>query len=192
MSLSDFVNRRLVADAAANKDMGLKGPLQAAIDASGINNVGEYNGTFATNTSRHPMGKALSATNTEGTAQSALGATGLLLQSDILNAMGSSLSARSDTFVIRAYGESVDSLGRPGAGAWLELTVQRMPEMIVPDDNEPNITPTTYRALTANTDTTNSIFMDKFSPNTSIKKPNRFLGRRFKIVASRWLGPNEV
>ena len=192
MSLSDFVNRRLVADAAANKDMGLKGPLQAAIDASGINNAAPYNGTFTTNASRHPMGKALSATSTEGSAQSALGAPGLLLQSDILNAMGSSLSARSDTFVIRAYGESVDSLGRPGAGAWLELTVQRMPEMIVPDDNEPNITPTTYRTLTANTDATNSIFMDKFSPNPSIKKPNRFLGRRFKIVATRWLGPNEI
>lgn len=192
MSLSDFVNRRLVADIAANKDMGLKGPLQAAIDASGINNVAPYNATFAINNTRNPMGKALSATSTEGSAQSALGAPGLLLQSDILNAMGSSLSARSDTFVIRAYGESVDSLGRPGAGAWLELTVQRMPEMIVPDDNEPNITPTSYRALAANTDTTNSIFMDKFSPNTSIKKPNRFLGRRFKIVASRWLGPNEV
>lgn len=196
MCLSDFVNRRLMEDKPTSNDVEFKGALQAAIDAAGINATGNTAGTFAANTSRHPMAKALAVNPSSGVpagvAQAALGATGMLLQSDILNAAGSSLSARSDTFVIRAYGESVDTMGRPSVGAWIELTVQRMPEMLVPDDNEPNIPDPNYRTLTANTDPVNSLYMEKFKPNPAVKKVNRFLGRRFRVVAARWLSPSEI
>lgn len=195
MCLADFVNRRLMEDKPTSNDMHLKGALQAAIDATDINKGGApYNATFAANGNRHPMAKALStaATPSDATVQSALGATGMLLQSDILNAAGSSLSARSDTFVIRAYGESVDALGRPIVGAWIELTVQRYPEMITPDDNEPNGRPAgSYRALAANADPANP-FMEKLAPTTTVKPINRILGRRLKVLAVRWLSPNEI
>lgn len=202
MCLADFVNRRLMPDNPTSNDVQLKGALQAAIDATDINKgAAPYNATFAANSTRHPMAKALStaATPSDATVQSALGATGMLLQSDILNAAGSSLSARSDTFVIRAYGESVDALGRPVVGAWIELTVQRYPEMVTPDDNEPNGRPTnSYRNLTANTDPASSLYMERFVPTLgsgtlpNVKPINRLLGRRFKVLAVRWLSPNEI
>ena len=202
MCLADFVNRRLMEDSPTSNDVQLKGALQAAIDATDINKgAAPYSATFDANTSRHPMSKALSvaATPSAATTQAAIGASGMLLQSDILNAAGSSLSARSDTFVIRAYGESVDALGRPTVGAWVELTVQRYPEMISPDDNEPNARPaSSYRALSANTDPAASLYMEKLVPTLgsaalpNVKPTNRFLGRRFKILAVRWLSPSEV
>jgi hypothetical protein len=58
-------------------------------------------------------------------------ATGLssltLLQSDLLGLLAPILQVRSDTFVIRAYGESRDGSGIVVARAWCEARVQRMP-----------------------------------------------------------------
>lgn len=194
MCLADFVNRRLLKDTPSSNGAQLKGALQAAIDAAGINGAAPYNATWSADANRHPMAKALStASNPSGnSAQAALGATGMLLQSDILNAAGSSLSARSDTFTIRAYGESVDTLGKPLVGAWIELTVQRMPEMIVAtNENEPNVLDAAYRSQPANASASNP-FMEKFKVNPVVNKANRFLGRRFKVIGVRWLAPNEV
>ena len=54
------------------------------------------------------------------------GAPQWLTQADVLEAIGPQLSARSDTFTIRAYGESVNPVTGLATGrAWLEATVQR-------------------------------------------------------------------
>jgi hypothetical protein len=192
MSLSDFVNRRLVRD---GDNSGLKGALQAAIDEAGINATSPLNATFAADTARHPMGKALSASNSASTAQAALGATSHLLQADVLNAIGHTLSARSDTFVIRAYGEAVSPDGRPTTGAWIELTVQRFPDTVAGGDLEPNERAADYRSL--HDLASDQAFDERFRARTwssldAREKTNRTFGRKFRVVGVRWLAPNEI
>ena len=193
MSLSDFVNRRLV-NSTGGDQVGLKGALQAAIDAAGLNAAAPLSATFATEPNRHPLGRALSADGSASSAQSALGATGHLLQSDILNAIGHGLAARSDTFVIRAYGESVGADGRTGAAAWLELTVQRLPDPIAGGELEPNLRVPNYRDI----DRSSPLVLEErfaapawgtLSPQ---QRTNRTFGRRFRVVQARWLAPGEV
>ncbi|MET0263034.1 MAG: hypothetical protein ABW223_09070, partial [Rariglobus sp.] len=59
-----------------------------------------------------------------------------LTQADILTALAPYLRARSDTFMIRTYGESINPITGDTAGkAWLEATVQRFPETVDPADN---------------------------------------------------------
>jgi hypothetical protein len=50
-----------------------------------------------------------------------------LLQSDLLGFLAPILQVRSDTFVIRAYGEARDGNGSVSARAWCEARVQRLP-----------------------------------------------------------------
>ncbi len=96
------------------------------------------------------------------------GIPGWLTQADVLQAIGPVLSARSDTFRIRAYGESLDpSTGKVAARAWCEATVQRLPDFI---------------------DGTNNA-SDKVEALTPL---NRLFGRKFIISSFRWLSPNEI
>ena len=192
MSLSDFVNRRLVP---VSDGAGHKGALQAAIDEAGLNDTAPLNSTFAADGTRHPSGRALSASGSANTAQAALGATAHLLQSDILNAIGHSLSARSDTFVIRAYGEAVSPDGRPTTGAWLELTVQRFPDPVAGGELEPNERATDYRTLhdLASEQAVDERFRARnWGSLTPQDRTNRNFGRKFRVVGARWLAPNEV
>jgi hypothetical protein len=98
----------------------------------------------------------------------ALFAPGSVLQQDILAAIGPHITARSDTFIIRAYGE----VRAPGGSdiargrAWVEAVVQRTPDF-------------------CNT-------IDSAETATLTKASNKALGRRFRIVSVRWLGPNEI
>jgi len=53
------------------------------------------------------------------------------MQGDVLQSIGSVLTARSDTFVIRTYGEvlnPLDSTAAPISRAWCEAVVQRLPD----------------------------------------------------------------
>lgn len=192
MSLSDFVNRRLVP---LSDSSGHKGALQAAIDDAGINATAPLNSTFAADGTRHPSGRALSASGAANSAQAALGATGHLLQSDILNAIGHSLSVRSDTFVIRAYGEAASADGRPTTGAWLELTVQRFPDPVAGGELEPNERAADYRSLhdLASEQAIDERFRAKgWSSLSARERTNRNFGRKFRVVGARWLAPNEI
>jgi hypothetical protein len=74
------------------------------------------------------------------------------------------LTARSDTFRIRAYGEAADDNGVPRARAWCEAVVQRTPEPLSPDESGIN-------------------------PDNS--RPVEF-GRRFEVRRFRWLHRDEV
>jgi hypothetical protein len=59
-----------------------------------------------------------------------------LTQADLLNALAPYLRNRSDTFVVRAYGETVNPVtGTTNASAWLEATVQRFPETVGSGDS---------------------------------------------------------
>jgi hypothetical protein len=59
-----------------------------------------------------------------------------LTQADILGALAPYLRARSDTFLIRSYGEVLNPTTSDVAGkAWLEATVQRFPEVVTASDS---------------------------------------------------------
>ena len=59
-----------------------------------------------------------------------------LIQGDLLQAFGSQLSARSDTFVIRSYGESSDPIsGEVITSVRCEAVVQRIAEPFDPNDS---------------------------------------------------------
>ncbi len=55
---------------------------------------------------------------------------GFLTQADVMTAIGPMLSPRSDTFKIRARGESFSPQGSPTGSATIEATLQRTPEAI--------------------------------------------------------------
>ncbi len=149
LSLSDFVNRSLT-----NDDNGLKGVLQAAIDETDINaDLNDYLSpavTWSSYQSEHAEGSR--ATHLPG----------YLSQADLLSSIGSVLSARSDTFIVRSYGDVVNPLNESEiiATAICEVVVQRIPEPAVAGDD----------ALL----------------------PENPMGRGFRITSFRWLEPGEI
>ncbi|MBC2595265.1 hypothetical protein H5P28_13435 [Ruficoccus amylovorans] len=96
-----------------------------------------------------------------------------LTQSDILAVLGPVLSVRSDTFVIRAYGDAVESLsagGEPTVTAWCEAVVQRLPDPVERRGDDP-------------------LSADYYEPSDSTADT---LGRRFVVLSFRWLSGNEI
>lgn len=166
LSMADFVNRRLSEDETSRK-----GALQAAIDNVGLNasftidyplNNEEELGDYS-----HPD-NIRDSTRLEQLLKpnsKAWGAPGYLTQGDVLQVLAPALTARSDSFVIRAYGESSTPGGDVLARAWCEATVQRTPQPLEPDDSGLNP-----------------------------KDPGEAgdFGRRFIITGFRWLRPDEV
>ena len=105
------------------------------------------------------------------------GAPTSLTQADILAAIGPGLATRSDTFVIRCYGEATNAGGGAGAGCWIEAVVQRTPEFH--DASQP-----------AETEVCDPL--DSFKNNPKLLRVNSTLGRRFQVVSLRTLSPQEL
>lgn len=166
LSLADFVNRRLAED-----ETGRMGALQAAIEKAGLNasHIAAYplDNRSSLPNYRHPdnISDATRMEQTLKPSSKAWGAPTYLTQADVLQVIGPALSARSDTFVIRTYGDAVDESGRIQARAWCEATVQRTPEPVEPDEAGLN-------------------------PKAAGQSGD--FGRRFRITSFRWLNPDEV
>ena len=158
LSMSDFVNRRL-----SNGDLAQKGALQAAIDKTNLNEIMEANSDMISTTEVASYGwKNAGAVNDTNTGA---GSPGEITQGDILSAIGSFATVRSDTFRIRAFGDARDKDDKVLARAWCEATIQRFPEYVDGTDKP---------EMVANSDA------------------NKLFGRRFSVVAFRWLHPDEV
>jgi hypothetical protein len=85
-----------------------------------------------------------------------------LTPADLMTALAPYLRTRSDTFVVRAYGEVINPATAMVEGrAWCEATVQRFPEPLAADD-------------------------DPVAPRVG------GFGRRFKIIQFRWLSPADI
>lgn len=120
LSMSDFVNRSTMENAP--DDYLIRGALQAAIDASTINQ--EFD------TQRIEIGEVGSIYEPKSYSGSiAAGVPGYLLQGDIMASTGHLMTVRDDTFRIRAYGEALEG-GKVVATAWCEAIVQRYPDYI--------------------------------------------------------------
>ena len=109
----------------------------------------------------------------------AVGSPASLTQADILAAIGPALTTRSDTFVIRCYGDVATAPGALGAKAttWIEAIVQRSPEFC--DASQP-----------PETEVSDLTIPD--APNPNLKMVNRLLGRRFQVISIRFLSPKEL
>lgn len=180
-SLGSFVNRRLAADdtpAERANVLNVKGALQTAIDeTAGLQPAG--------------MSVLLSSVPTSPSIpypQAAVGAAGAnlsdwLSQADMLTALAPVLAVRSDTFVIRAYGETVNPLLAANdrdyiqSRAWCEATVQRVPDYV------------DYRI---NADGTLASGDFPWESGTDLNSTNERFGRRFVITSFRWLSPDDI
>jgi hypothetical protein len=168
LSLADFVNRRLTDGAT-----GRKGALQAAIDRAGLNS--SFTEEWPLNNSASLPDYSHNDNISDPTRMeqklkpdsNAWGALGFLTQADLLQFIGPALAARSDTFRIRAYGESLDASGKVAAKAWCEAIVQRSPQYSDPAD-------------------------DLLETGATLNTANTEFGRRFEIVSFRWLSLEEI
>lgn len=165
LSLGEFVNRKVGASAPET----LAGALQTAIDDAGLNKDLAEDNDAGYEITGQKIAEYVnpSIANPEALeGSSAQGAPGFLTQADLLSVLGNAISARSDTFVIRAYGDAVDVQGKVLARAYCEAVVQRTPEYV----NEADAATV---AQPVNTD-------------------NQKFGRQFQIQSFRWLNPDEV
>ncbi|BCU76782.1 hypothetical protein [Luteolibacter sp. LG18] len=134
LSLADFVNRRLAKD-----ETGKAGALEAAIRNAGLNSPFEQTYPLVRDKLKDyadTQDNIADATRLDPQlmpASKAWGVPAWLTQADILQPLGPQLAARSDTFLIRAYGESRSSSGAIEARAWCEAVVQRLPDPMTPD-----------------------------------------------------------
>jgi hypothetical protein len=179
LSMAEFVNRRLSASTDARAQMGV---IDAAIAASGLN-------AFIETAAGKELDEASDSisylkANDYGMTKNLVALTGntakniptYLTQADILQQIGSKLTARSDTFVIRAYGEARYFSGSIASKSVCEAVVQRLPD---------------YVDLSAGQDA----FLDTnlISPQPDgLSSINERFGRRFKIVQFRWLDESEI
>ena len=156
LSLGEFVNRRVDTSA-----MALSGAIQAAIDSIPTINQNALYNSFGTGS--YP---ATGRSNILP-AKTGVGIPGYLTQADVLQSIAPVMTARSDTFTIRSYGEAKDAAGKVTATAWCEAVVQRMPEFLDPANPA-------HAAM------------------TDLNAINQTFGRKFSIVSFRFLSPNEI
>ncbi len=198
VSVADFVNRRLHDNTdTENEDETYRGTLQAAIDITNSSaNSGDYPSNDATDdfwdddplissagkvnqTSQYSEGyysRALveGRLNSNTDAEKPYGnrssfAPKYITQADILSQIGAKLSARSDTFTIRTYGETLNPLTNAVDGqAWCEATIQRLPEYSDSESNTASDAPTELSTL------------------------NQAFGRKFKIISLKWLSASDI
>jgi len=183
LNMAEFINRRLSDD-----EMGVTGALQAAVDWDEFN--AGYDGTTSgtgesINQTYKGSGDMIISTSLPASypnEKAAMGSRyagipGYVMQSDILQGISTSLSVRGDTFMIRAYGESIATDGKVLASAWCEAVVQWMPEYVDPSDPA---------------DKKMRIPGNLPNDNPALSTENEVFGRKFNITLFRWLSKDEI
>ncbi|MEI7910115.1 MAG: hypothetical protein WCK77_10800 [Verrucomicrobiota bacterium] len=166
LTLAEFINRR---PGSSGGLQCLAGILQSAIDASGVNTVNHAMDSKIISIANIAATRKLGALTPEAmNGFTAEGSPPILTQGDLLSGLASIATVRGDTFKIRAYGEATTKAGVIQARAWCEAVVQRLPEFVDPVDAPE----TTVASLT--------------------RPMNQSFGRRFEIVAFRWLNRTEL
>jgi type II secretory pathway pseudopilin PulG len=158
LSMSEFVNRRLGSAGSLSN----AGAIQAALDRSNVNANMVFNAREIAPAEVAGYGWMNPGAVTGNTGA---GAPGEVTQGDVLSAIGSFVSVRSDTFRIRSYGDARDAAGRITARAYCEAIVQRIPDYLDPAESADAI---------------------------PLGPANLLFGRRFMIVSFRWLSPAEI
>jgi hypothetical protein len=128
-SIGEFVNRKLITKVADTNKLGLKGAIQAAIDATTQND----NYGLAHIASQR---KKQWFDDEAATGWFWAGKPGYLTQADILQSIATPLCVRGDTFCIYTYGNALDKQGAILAEIRSETIVQRVPELLDPTKKE--------------------------------------------------------
>ena len=172
-SMSAFVNRYFHSNSLYRNDLNNKvisklknsGALQSALDSS-LEIESSVNKVFWQETATYIDGSALdpSALNQDaGHGMAATGIPGYVTQAHILSQIDSAISVRSDTFTIKAYGDTMDADGIVKNKVFCEAVVQRIPQYVDESDQ----------------------------PHTSLSdlsSINAKFGRKFRIVSYKWFG----
>jgi hypothetical protein len=160
LSLADFVNRRVGTD----KELARAGAVQSALDSDQVT----LNRAFVSGTRAVAEAANRFAFQEAEKGARSYGIPGIVKQADILTPIAPVLSVRSDSFVIRAYGEAVDASGKITARAWCEAVVERDRNFVDPSDKAETLL-------------------------TSLaSRVNKSFGRRYELVSFRWLSPADV
>ncbi len=195
MSISDFVNHSI--DRSIDVDTSYTGALQAAIDksakeGSGINedsiaaavNAAAVDANAMSGTPVYPSGKFNANTPV---VKSTTGIPGDLTQAQLLMPIAPRISARSDTFKVRAYGEVRSSDGtKILATATCEAIIQRLPEYTDSTSDPGNNEPWDEASDSVVTEGSSS------SATSNLNAMNQKFGRKFKVVTFRWLSSQEL
>lgn len=170
VSLADFVNRSLTTTASASTDQRLRGALSQALEDAGTNALFRGDGELAAALPGRGTSPAMPAPQAHD-GLTARDLPGWVSQADLLQALGPFLAVRSDTFLIRVYGDAVSPLDASTVEgrAWCEALVQRLPDYV--DDASAQAPETLPSALST---------------------VNLNLGRRFRVVSFRWLAPDDI
>ncbi|WP_411826084.1 hypothetical protein [Luteolibacter sp. AS25] len=165
LSLSEFVNRQLSSDT----DLAVAGAIEAALTS--LSNMSGDENPFSDIKGNFPElsvagSSAVFPEAAEGSSV-AYGTPGWIRQADILRPLAPIMSARDDTFTIRAYGEARNESGAVSARSWCEAVVQRKADYV------------------DSTDEATAGFND-------LTSANKTFGRKFEIISFRWLSPDEV
>ena len=197
LSLSEFVNRQLMAPIDNAEDTTLRGALQAALEVVQQQDVKEKVSTkrvYSVNAARvgkpttpyfigtvvnpklNPAGYPVDYISPlASVGNSTEGLPGWPRQADLLRRLAPIMSVRDETFTVRALGEVMTVEGT--ARAWCEAVYQRLPEYV-----DPRIEP--WKAP-----------MGDFIPPSPGPYPymaNALFGRRLKLVSFRWLRADEI
>jgi type II secretory pathway pseudopilin PulG len=169
LSTSEFINRRLEGDSSsATSERSVKGALQAALDDPSVS----INANFRTPT-RLLDTETATITNFKypdaAKGPIAYGSAPYVDQADVLRHFAEQLTPRGDTFVIRTYGDALNSNGKVIARAWCEAVLQRVPEYANSEDSPE---------------------LKQADPLLSSTSKN--FGRKMQLTGFRWLNPDEI
>ncbi len=168
LSLSEFINRQL-----SSGDLAVAGTIQAALDEIAKTPSTNPYATIISVNDRPSAAVPASAGDAEyqfpnaAKGQASYGLPGWTRQVDILRPLAPILTARDDTFTIRAYGDARDSGGNITARATCEAVVRRTRNYLDPLD---------LAEITTN----------------PVRVVNRTFGRRFELLSFRWLSLGEI
>jgi hypothetical protein len=178
LSLSEFVNRQLSSD----DGLAMAGAIQTALNKLTESNQNPFStlqnlntqGTVNLASDNPPPGQSGYLYKEAAVGYRLYGLPGWTRQADILRPIAPILSARDDTFTIRAYGDCRDASGSiVKARATCEATLRRGREYVDPADDA---------AAYSNT-----------SGTVPAKLPvNELFGRRYEMVSFRWLSDKEI
>ena len=167
-SVAEFVNRMPNKDAPADRPpeeslnaFRLRGALSAAIEKADINSGFKDDPSFETT----PSG-AFGIDPEAEQGWRAENLPGWLSQADILSRVGNVLTARSDSFTIYAYGESINPVNGEVSSRQCKMVVQRIPSYV---DSDGNVAET---------------------PLDSLNAENETFGRRFVVLSFEWVEPS--
>jgi len=173
LSLSEFFNRQLSSDPELARAGAVESALINIANGEGATNPYEIiTSDFVDIASTiDANGEALVAQTFPQAAEgfTAYGFPGWARQADVLRPVSGILTARDDTFTIRAYGAKVDKQENVISQAWCEAVIQRKAEYVDSADEK-----------------------DKLPNEAFTSEINETLGRRYEIIKFRWLNPDEV